>query len=284
MEKQRTKTVAFISTKGGTGKTTIAANLAGVLAALDKKVLLIDADPGQPSLSNYFALKTTAPKYLTHLLLEQLPASDTISHTEQKNIDVIASDGDIGLDHQILQNGTGRFLLAEAIEKMNGSYDFILVDTFGAQGATVEMAGFAADIILCPVRPETLAAKELLRGTVNTIESILKLKKMLAKERPRLFCVFNGVEGTRDTREVIGLLRQQFSDKYSLLHFVKTEIPKRATLVAAASYQRAVCDCETPSEAAKPTSATAAMVSLVNEIMPAIKASRLLHQQGRAAA
>lgn len=283
MEKQRTQTVAFISTKGGTGKTTLAANLAGAFAALGKSVLLIDADPGQPSLSNYFDLETTAPKCLRHLLLEQVSAAEAISHSEQKNIDAIVSDGDIGLERQILQQGTGRFLLDDAIQKMNGSYDFILVDTFGAQGATVEMAGFAADTILCPVRPETLAAKELLRGTVSTIESILELRKMLKKPPPRLFCLFNGVEPTRDTREVIDMLRKQFSDKYSLLNFLNTEIPKRAMFASAASYQRAVCDCETPAEAAKPGSATAAVINLVNEIEPTLKASRLL-QQSRAAA
>ena len=283
MEKPSTRTVAFISTKGGTGKTTLAANLAGVLAALGKKVLLIDADPGQPSLSNYFGLQTTAPKCLPQFLLEKGPAADAICQTEHENIDAIISDGNIELEHQILQNGTGRFLLQESIEKMNGRYDWILIDTFGAQGATVEMAGFAADTILCPVRPETLAAKELLRGTVSTIQSVVKLKKMLGKERPNLFCVFNGVEsGTRDARKVIELLRQQFSDKYSLLHFLETEIPKRATFAAAASYQLAVCDVETPSEAAKPASATAAIINFANEIEPSLKATELL-EQGRAA-
>lgn len=52
--------ISFVSTKGGVGKTTVAANLGGLLAAFGMKVLAIDADV-QPSLSKFFPVHYRSP-------------------------------------------------------------------------------------------------------------------------------------------------------------------------------------------------------------------------------
>ena len=63
------KVISTISTKGGVGKTTLTANLAGYLSSIDKKVLMIDADP-QPSLSSYYKILSQASGGLTEIFVD----------------------------------------------------------------------------------------------------------------------------------------------------------------------------------------------------------------------
>ena len=72
-------TFGVVATKGGVGKTTIAANLGGLLADIGHRVLLIDADV-QPSLSRYFVVDKEAPHGLTKMVMDGVLTSDCVSH------------------------------------------------------------------------------------------------------------------------------------------------------------------------------------------------------------
>ena len=87
-------TLGIVGTKGGTGKTTVTANIGGMLADMGFRVLMIDADP-QASLSKYYPLHYVAPNGIVELLLgdnSENTISSTVSNTVYPNLDIILSN------------------------------------------------------------------------------------------------------------------------------------------------------------------------------------------------
>ena len=87
--------IAIVSTKGGVGKTTLAANLGALLADMGLRVLLIDADE-KPSLSKYFPLRRRAENGLTHVITKGVVTFDAISEIDLPalpgSLDIVVSD------------------------------------------------------------------------------------------------------------------------------------------------------------------------------------------------
>lgn len=82
--------LTIVSTKGGVGKTTLAANLAALLADIRQRILLADADP-QPTLSSYYSITDLAAGRLTHLIIDANPQG-IISHTAIQHLDIVIFD------------------------------------------------------------------------------------------------------------------------------------------------------------------------------------------------
>jgi chromosome partitioning related protein ParA len=164
--------IAIISTKGGVGKTTLTANLGALLADLGLRVLMIDAD-AQPSLSKYFRLKHTARQGLTHVVTTGVLSADSISLVDldvNGVLDIVLSDTPEGEIQNWLANQTFREmrlywpLHTPELEEM---YDIILIDTQGAVGPLQDADALAADMLITPVVPEALSAREFLTGTMD---------------------------------------------------------------------------------------------------------------------
>lgn len=82
-----------ISPKGGEGKSTFAAYLAGFLADAGLNTLLVDADYSQPTASSIFVLEHESPFGLYELLMQMVSDhTQCISQTAIKNLDVIYSN------------------------------------------------------------------------------------------------------------------------------------------------------------------------------------------------
>ncbi|MFY3306301.1 type IV conjugative transfer system coupling protein TraD [Achromobacter ruhlandii] len=165
--------ISIISTKGGVGKTTTAANLGGLVADAGLRVLLLDLDV-QPTLSSYYELAHRAPGGIYELLafneqrLEQL-----VSRTAITGLDLVLSNDDRGeLNTLLLHAPDGRLRLRHLLPTLAAQYDLVLIDTQGARSVLLEMAVLASDVALSPVTPEILAARELRRGTLQLIEDI----------------------------------------------------------------------------------------------------------------
>jgi chromosome partitioning related protein ParA len=124
------KTYGVICTKGEVGKTTTCANIGGILADMNQRVLLIDCDP-QQSLSRIFKLSQKAPFGLTQLY-KSASAEACISKTEIKNLDIVLND-DPKKDGQVetfLRESVYHFHnLREALNRLNEDYDYIIIDT-----------------------------------------------------------------------------------------------------------------------------------------------------------
>lgn len=167
--------VSIISTKGGVGKTTTAANLGGFLADAGMRVLLLDLDI-QPTLSSYFPLERRAPGGIYEMLaFNEQDRGQLISTTAIGGLDLLLSNDAHGqLNTLLLHAADGRLRLRNLLGMFRAHYDLLLIDTQGARSVLLEMAVLASDVSLSPVTPEILAARELRRGTLSLMEEIAR--------------------------------------------------------------------------------------------------------------
>ena len=151
--------VSIISTKGGVGKTTTAANLGGLAADAGLRVLLLDLDV-QPTLSSYYELTQRAPGGIYELLaFNERDLDQLVSGTIIAGLDLVLSNDHRGeLNTLLLHAPDGRLRLRHLLPALAPLYDLVLIDTQGARSVLLEMAVLASDLALSPVTPEILAA------------------------------------------------------------------------------------------------------------------------------
>jgi chromosome partitioning related protein ParA len=200
-------TLTIVSTKGGVGKTTLAANLAALLADIGQRVLLVDADP-QPTLSSYYPIADFAAGGLTRLIVDA-SAEGTVSRTHIANLDIVVSDDPEGrLQNWILHTPDGRVRLRHLLRRIDGRYDLIIVDTQGAVGPLQDAAVLAADLLVSPIPPEILSAREFARGTLAMLERLRPMAALGAPVGPLRGVIYR-VDRTRDARGIAGELRKE---------------------------------------------------------------------------
>ena len=206
------RVVSVVSTKGGVGKTTVTANLGGLLADAGLRVLLLDLD-SQPTLSSYYALsqKADVGAYEFIALNLAMPAQ-IISRTVIAGLDLILSNDDQGrLSTLLLHAPDGRLRLRNLLDNFRPYYDALLIDTQGARSVLLEMARLASDLAVSPITPEMLAARELHRGTLKLMNE-LKPFRHLGIQPPPLRLLLNQVNAIRvDTRMIIRGMRETFA-------------------------------------------------------------------------
>ncbi|MDX8401827.1 MAG: ParA family protein [Mariprofundaceae bacterium] len=195
--------IVVANTKGGSGKTTLAANLGAWLADHGCRVLLVDADI-QPTLSSYFDVPEQESEGLTALLTELEPY---ISHTARPGLDLIYSDDPSGKLHEwLMRQPDGRLRMRAALERISG-YDVIIVDTQCAAGPMLEAAVVAADVLVSPVPPEILSAREFIRGMRKVRDDVSMMMGYMGIKPPPLAAVLWRLDRTRDAREIADQLR-----------------------------------------------------------------------------
>lgn len=203
--------ITVLSTKGGVGKSTVTANLAGLLADAGSKILMIDLDNKQPTLSSYYPLKTEASGGIFELLTQGPERIDqVISKTTLPNLDIIVSNDHNNQLHQFLLSATdGRFRLIELIQCIAAMhrYDVVLMDTQGARSILLEAAVLACDRALSPITPELLSAREFVRGTVTMFDELMPLTQYTTVTLPPISVVINRLDETRDARIIVKNLR-----------------------------------------------------------------------------
>ena len=209
--------LSIISTKGGVGKTTTAANLGGFLADAGLRVLLLDLD-SQPTLSSYFALTQRAPGGSYELLAyNERDSAQIVSHTVVDRLHVIVSNDDRGqLNTLLLHAPDGRLRLRHLLPVFAADYDVLLIDTQGARSVSLEMAVLASDATISPVTPEILAARELRRGTLQVLEDIAPYRH-LGITLPPLHLLMNRIPAvSSNARQIQQALRQIFRDSVNV--------------------------------------------------------------------
>ena len=217
--------VSIISTKGGVGKTTTAANLGGIAADAGLRVLLLDLDV-QPTLSSYFELQSRAPGGIYELLaFNEQERTRLISHTVIEGLDLILSNDDKGqLNTLLLHAPDGRLRLRNLLPIFRPHYDLLLIDTPGARSVLLEMAVLASDLTLSPVTPEILAAREFRRGTLQLMQDIAPYRR-LGIDPPPLQLLINRVHPVSSNARLIQqALRDLFSTEPGIV-VLDTRIP-----------------------------------------------------------
>lgn len=261
--------VSVVSTKGGVGKTTVAANLGGLLADAGLRVLLLDLD-SQPNLSSYYALnqKAVAGTYELIALNLTTPAQ-IVSRTVIAGLDLIISNDAQGqLSTLLLHAPDGRLRLRNLLDDFRPRYDLLLIDTQGARSVLLEMAILACDIALSPITPEMLAARELRRGTLRLF-SELEPFRHLGITLPPLRLLLNQINSIRvDTRMIIRGLRETFAGATSI-SVLDTVVPDAVAYLNAASLGLPVHRIETRrSRNRRSPSALETMQAMAIELFP----------------
>ena len=123
------KIIAIANQKGGVGKTTTAVNLAAALAILEKKILLIDADP-QANATSAVGIDVKKQKIGTYQLLEHTATADeVILPTDTENLDLIPSHIDlVGTEIELVDKKNREFMLKKALENAHKKYDYVIND------------------------------------------------------------------------------------------------------------------------------------------------------------
>ncbi|WP_448125428.1 ParA family protein [Pseudomonas veronii] len=263
------RVVSVVSTKGGVGKTTVAANLDGLLADAGLRVLLLDLD-SQPTLSSYYALSQKADAGAYELLALNLATpAPIISRTVIAGLDLILSNDDQGrLSTLLLHAPEGRLRLRNLLDNFRPRYDLLLIDTQGARSVLLEMAILASDLALSPITPEMLAARELQRGTLKLL-SELEPFRHLGIPPPPLRLLLNQVNAIRvDTRMIIRGLHETFAGA-NHISVLDTVVPDRVAYLNAASLGLPAHRIETrQSRKRRSPSALETMQALAIELFP----------------
>lgn len=169
------KIIAVANQKGGVGKTTTTINLAASLGVLDKKVLLIDADP-QANASSGLGIDIENVVYGSYQLLEHaVSAEQAIVQSSAPNVDIIPAHIDLVAAEIELVDKDGReYMLRDSIIHLKDRYDYILIDCAPSLGLITLNALTAADSVIIPIQCEYFAL-EGLGKLLNTIKSIQKI-------------------------------------------------------------------------------------------------------------
>ena len=169
------KIIAIANQKGGVGKTTTAVNLGAALGVLEKKVLLIDADP-QANATSGLGVDVQSVKYGTYQLLEQsIAVEDAILSTDSPNLDLIPSHIDlVASEIELVDKASREYMLKKALKDSIDQYDYVLLDCAPSLGLITLNSLVAADAVIIPIQCEYFAL-EGLGKLLNTIKSVQKL-------------------------------------------------------------------------------------------------------------
>ena len=169
------KIIAIANQKGGVGKTTTSVNLAASLGVLEKKVLLIDADP-QANASSGLGIDVESVEIGSYQVLEHsaTPEEATVS-CSAPNVSVIPAHIDlVAIEIELVDKENREYMLKKALESVNDKYDYIIIDCAPSLGLLTLNALTAADSVVIPIQCEYFAL-EGLGKLLNTIKSVQKI-------------------------------------------------------------------------------------------------------------
>lgn len=227
------KTISICNQKGGVGKTTTTINLSAYLAAIGRKILIIDIDPQANATSGIGTDKSSIQKSIYNVLINQSSLSEIITKTEIANMFLAPADLHlIGAQIELVSAFAREQRLKNSIQPVKDSFDFIIIDCPPSLGLLTINALTASDTILIPLQCEYYAmeglsqllhAIELIRESLNPSLEIEGVVLTMADYRTNL------------TTEVIDEARRFFKEK-----LYNTIIPRSIRLSEAPGYGKPI--------------------------------------------
>src|SRR5918998_5017005 len=196
-------TIAVLSQKGGTGKTTLTRTLTDVFGRLGLDVLAIDADP-QGNLSDYFDTDPDAHPTLAEVLTGQVRAAEAV-HGQVIPANMRLAEAELMLAGKIGREGT----LRNALRDLKRSKDIILIDCPPTLGLLTVNALVAADYAVLSTEAQYFS----LQGVEQAMEVFQLARESLNPELELLGVVLNIANmRTRHARQTLEALRERFGD------------------------------------------------------------------------
>ena len=201
-----TKIIAFANQKGGVGKTTTAINIGASLAAIKKRVLLIDLDQQGNAGTGLGFVRAKYKQSVYGVIMGTSNIADNILTTAVPNLHLLPSSPELaGAEVELLDVENREYRLRDALKPILDYYDYILLDCPPALGHLTLNALNAADSVIIPLQCEFFALEGVsqLVSTINIVQE---------KWNPKL--------------HILGVLLTMHDKRYSMTRDVEDDVRK----------------------------------------------------------